>query len=81
MFGHSHHGHAHGHDHHGHGHTHGHGHGHGGHSHGHAHAPASFDRAFAIGVVRGFVAGRGTWHRREIGRAWTHFRETAPFWD
>jgi cobalt-zinc-cadmium efflux system protein len=37
--------HAHGHDHqHGHGHS----HDHGGHSHGHA--PASFDRAFAIGV-------------------------------
>jgi cobalt-zinc-cadmium efflux system protein len=56
-----------------HGHDHGHGHGHGshaqqghgshaqhghGHSHGHAHAPASFDRAFAIGIALniGFVA-------------------------
>src|SRR5690349_9205054 len=41
----------HGHDHGDHGHAHGHDHGHAGHSHaGHAHAPASFDRAFAIGV-------------------------------
>ena len=48
-------GHHHGHDHsHGHSHGHGHGGGHGGghgHSHGgHSHAPASFDRAFAIGI-------------------------------
>ena len=43
MFGH--------HDHdHGHGHEHGHGHGHG-HGHHHSHAPASFGRAFAIGIV------------------------------
>ncbi len=41
-------GHHHGHDH---GHSHGAGHGAGhGHSHGHSHAPASFDRAFAIGI-------------------------------
>lgn len=49
------------HAHHDHGHDHGHGHGHDhahGHSHGHAHAPASFDRAFAIGIAlnAGFVA-------------------------
>jgi len=53
------HGHEHGHDHagqaHGHAHGHGHGHDHGhnhGHHHGHAHshAPASFDRAFALGI-------------------------------
>jgi len=37
-------GHNHGHDH-GHGHAHGHGH------HGHSHAPASFDRAFQIGIA------------------------------
>lgn len=46
-------GHA-GHDHgHGHGHSHGHAH-----AHAHAHAPASFDRAFAIGIAlnAGFVA-------------------------
>lgn len=51
-----HHGHAHGHDHaHGHGHAHHKSHGHG---HAHAHAPASFDRAFAIGIAlnTGFVA-------------------------
>ena len=41
------HGHAHGHSH---GHGLGHGHGHG-HAHGHHHAPASFDRAFAIGIA------------------------------
>jgi cobalt-zinc-cadmium efflux system protein len=58
--------HHHGHDHgaaHGHGHGHGHSHGHG---HGHAHAPASFDRAFAIGIALnvGFVlaeGGAGLW--------------------
>ena len=46
-------------DHHGRGHAHGHAHDHGGHQHsGHAHAPASFDRAFAIGIALnlGFVA-------------------------
>ena len=48
-------------------HHHGHGHGYGhGHAHGHAHAPASFDRAFAIGMALnlGFVvleAGFGFW--------------------
>ena len=48
-----HHSHDHGHDHHGHDH-HDHGHGHG---HAHAHAPASFGRAFAIGIAlnSGFV--------------------------
>lgn len=42
------------HHHHGHGHGHGHAHGHG---HGHSHAPASFGRAFAIGIAlnSGFV--------------------------
>ena len=59
-----HHGHGHGH-HHGHAHGHGHAQGHG-HSHGHAHAPASYDRAFAIGIALnvGFVAieaGFGFW--------------------
>jgi cobalt-zinc-cadmium efflux system protein len=48
------------HSHHDHGHSHGHshaGHSHGGHA-GHSHAPASFGRAFAIGIVlnTGFVA-------------------------
>jgi len=50
--GHDHHGHHH-HDHAGHSHDHGHDHGHAhGHSHGHAHvhAPASFGKAFAIGI-------------------------------
>src|SRR5690348_15375416 len=52
----SHHGHDHAdHDHGGHDHDHNHGHSHGG--HGHSHAPASFDRAFLIGIVlnTGFV--------------------------
>jgi len=49
---HDHHGHDH-HDHHGHDH-----HDHGHHGHAHVHAPASFDRAFAIGIAlnAGFVA-------------------------
>ena len=68
---HSHHGHAHGA-----GQAHGHGHGHG---HAHVHAPASFDRAFAIGITLniGFVAVEAFygWHvdslalLAEIGRA------------
>ncbi len=41
---------------------------------------AGAERAFAVGVVRGFVAGRGTSHRREIARAWKRIHETAPFW-
>lgn len=53
---------GHHHHHHGHGHVHGHGKAHGH----HGHAPASFDRAFAIGIVlnTGFVAleaGFGFW--------------------
>ena len=43
MGAHHHHGHAHDHNGHGHGHSHG--------GHGHSHAPASFDRAFAIGIA------------------------------
>ncbi|MGJ3648372.1 cation diffusion facilitator family transporter [Sphingomonas sp. GlSt437] len=61
----AHHGHHHGHDHgtHDHGHSHGHSHGIG---HHHVHAPASFGRAFAIGITLnlGFVlveAGVGLW--------------------
>ena len=62
--GHAHHGHWH---HHGHGH----GHGHGGHGHGHGHhhhpaPPASWDRAFAIGIALNLVyvvaeASAGLW--------------------
>ena len=59
----AHHHHAHGHDH-GHGHGHGHGHDHASGSHGghaHAHAPATFDRAFAIGIALNifYVAAEG----------------------
>jgi CHAD domain-containing protein len=39
------------------------------------------DRAFAIGVVRGFVAGRGGAHRSEIAAAWRKFRRAQPFWE
>lgn len=48
------HDHEHGHDHHDHGHSHAHAHG-----HGHSHAPASFGRAFAIGIAlnTAYVAG------------------------
>jgi len=57
--GHHHHGHDHG------GHDHGHSHGHG-HGHGHSHAPASFDRAFAIGIALNIAyvlaeSGAGLW--------------------
>ncbi len=41
---------------------------------------AGAERAFAVGVVRGFVAGRGAAHRQEIARAWKRFHQTAPFW-
>jgi cobalt-zinc-cadmium efflux system protein len=49
------------HNHAGNAHSHGHSHGHGG--HGHSHAPASFGRAFAIGVALnlGFVLVEATW--------------------
>jgi cobalt-zinc-cadmium efflux system protein len=69
-FGHHHHQGADEHDHgHGHGHAHGHGHGHGHHhhghhhGHGHSHAPASFGRAFAIGIALNiaFVAVEATY--------------------
>ncbi|WP_271299287.1 cation diffusion facilitator family transporter [Sphingomonas sp. CV7422] len=60
MSGHAHdhsHGHHHGHDHKGHSH---------GHGHGHSHAPASFDRAFAIGIALNIAyvvaeSGAGLW--------------------
>ena len=56
---------AHDHHHHAaHGHHHGHHHGHGhGHGHGHSHAPASFGRAFAIGITLNiaFVAVEATY--------------------
>ncbi len=41
---------------------------------------AGAERAFAVGIVRGFVAGRGAAHRREIARAWNRFRQITPFW-
>jgi triphosphatase len=41
---------------------------------------AGAERAFAVGIVRGFVAGRGAAHRQEIARAWNRFRQTTPFW-
>lgn len=60
MGGHHHHGHDHA------GHDHGHGHGHGYGHHGHSHAPASFDRAFAIGIALNIAyvlaeSGAGLW--------------------
>ncbi|RZK76124.1 MAG: cation transporter, partial [Methylobacterium sp.] len=59
MGGHHHHEHAHG------GHDHGHSHGHS-HGHGHSHAPASFDRAFAVGIALNIAyvlaeGGAGLW--------------------
>ncbi len=38
------------------------------------------DRAFAAGVVRGFVAARGGAARKEILAAWQKFRRLEPFW-
>jgi CHAD domain-containing protein len=38
------------------------------------------ERAFAVGVVRGFVAGRGAAQREEITAAWRRFRRAEPFW-
>lgn len=62
----AHHRHGHPHDHHGHGHSHSHSHGHSHHGHGHSHAPASFDRAFAIGIALNIAyvlaeGGAGLW--------------------
>lgn len=38
------------------------------------------DRAFAIGVVTGFVAAHNQGRRRQISRAWSKFRKQEPFW-
>ncbi len=38
------------------------------------------ERAFAAGVVRGFVAAKGGAARKEIGSAWKKFRRLEPFW-
>jgi cobalt-zinc-cadmium efflux system protein len=57
-------GHVHEHSHAEHGHAHGGGHNHGhGHGHGHSHAPASFGRAFAIGIAlnTAYVAAEAVW--------------------
>jgi hypothetical protein len=38
------------------------------------------ERAFAAGVVRGFVAAKGGAAREEIVDAWKKFRRLEPFW-
>jgi triphosphatase len=38
------------------------------------------ERAFAAGVVRGFVAARGGAARKDIVGAWEKFRRLEPFW-
>jgi triphosphatase len=38
------------------------------------------ERAFAAGVVRGFVAAKGGAARKEIASAWKKFRRLEPFW-
>jgi len=43
-------------------------------------ARSGADRAFAAGVVRGFVAAKGGAAREEIVRAWKKFRRLEPFW-
>jgi CHAD domain-containing protein len=38
------------------------------------------ERAFAAGVVRGFVAAKGGAARKDIVKAWQKFRRLEPFW-
>jgi CHAD domain-containing protein len=38
------------------------------------------ERAFAAGVVRGFVAARGGAARKDVVAAWEKFRRLEPFW-
>jgi CHAD domain-containing protein len=37
-------------------------------------------RAYAIGVVRGFVAARSSGGRRKMEQSWQRFRKLEPFW-
>jgi triphosphatase len=39
------------------------------------------DRAFAVGVVRGYVAATSAPAASRAGKAWRKFTETSPFWD
>jgi CHAD domain-containing protein len=39
------------------------------------------DRAFAVGVVRGYVAAIGAPAASEAARAWRKFAQASPFWD
>jgi len=41
---------------------------------------AGSDRAYAAGVVRGFVAARAVEGRGDLGRCWDRFRGVKPFW-
>jgi len=38
------------------------------------------DRALAVGIVRGFMAGRSVVQREEIAHSWSRFRRSSPFW-
>lgn len=38
------------------------------------------DRALAVGIVRGFMAGRSMVQREEIAKSWSRFRRSSPFW-
>ena len=38
------------------------------------------ERAFAAGVVRGFVAARGGAARKDVIGTWDKFRRVEPFW-
>jgi CHAD domain-containing protein len=39
------------------------------------------DRAFALGVVRGYVAAIGTQAASDAGRAWRKLTQASPFWE
>ena len=45
-----------------------------------ARLPGGADRAYATGVVAGFVAASNQNTRRRIARAWGKFRKQEPFW-
>ncbi len=45
-----------------------------------ARLPGGADRAYATGIVAGFVAARNQDSRCRISRAWVKFRKQEPFW-
>ncbi len=45
-----------------------------------ARLPGGIDRAYATGVVTGFIAAHNQSNRRRISQAWRKFRKQEPFW-